>query len=91
MQAFHAMPWRAMLGRWLRRRATISVAATAPRHRWAHGCVLALVAVFIAARTLAADITVEASVESPDVVYNQAFILTIAIQGAQNVSPPSLY
>src|SRR5262249_54658844 len=37
------------------------------------------------------DISVEATVESNDAVYNQAFVFTIAINGAQNVSPPSLY
>jgi tetratricopeptide (TPR) repeat protein len=55
-------------------------------------CTLAVVIVLIAARGFAsADITVEATVESNDVVYNQAFIFTITIDGAQNVSPPGLY
>ena len=55
------------------------------------GCLwLALIA-FGAGRVLAADVSVDATVDSPDVVYNQAFILTITVNGAQNVSPPGLY
>src|SRR5512144_3120524 len=91
MHAFHAMPWRAMIGRWSRRSGALSVATMAARARWFTYGALALIAVIVATRAAAADITVEATVGSPDVVYNQAFILTIAIEGAQNVSPPSLY
>lgn len=53
-------------------------------------CALALLALFCAGRA-PADITVDASVESTDVVFNQAFVFTITINGAQNVSPPALY
>ena len=42
-------------------------------------------------RALAADISVEATVESNDVVFNQPFFFTITINGAQKVSPPALY
>jgi tetratricopeptide (TPR) repeat protein len=55
-------------------------------------CTLVAVVILIAAHGFAsADITVDATVESNDVVFNQAFIFTITIDGAQNVSPPSLY
>jgi tetratricopeptide (TPR) repeat protein len=47
--------------------------------------------VLIAGRALAADISVEATVENNDVVINQPFFFTITINGAQNVSPPALY
>jgi tetratricopeptide (TPR) repeat protein len=40
---------------------------------------------------LAADISVEASVDNPDVVLHRPFYFTITINGAQNVSPPALY
>ena len=44
-----------------------------------------------AGRAYAGDVTVDATVESNDAVFNQAFIFTITINGAQNVSPPALY
>src|SRR5262249_49173419 len=36
------------------------------------------------------DISVEATVESNDVMVNQAFVFTIAVEGAQNVPAPRL-
>ena len=42
-------------------------------------------------RLRADDVTVEATVDSNDAIYNQAFVFRITINGAQNVSPPSLY
>ncbi len=59
------------------------------------GCVLAAhrcggAASPVCAALAAADVTVEATVESNDVVFDQPFIFTIAVDGAQNVSPPSL-
>ena len=53
--------------------------------------VLALLAMLLAGRAAAADISVDATVESNDVVFNEAFIFTITVNGAQNVSPPALY
>lgn len=47
-----------------------------------------ILALCIAASTARADVSVQATVESNDVVVNQAFILTIVVEGAQNVSPP---
>lgn len=85
------MPWRAPRRRHRadRQRRIPTPAPTARRPR---KLVAPLVlALLVAARVGAAEITVEASVESPDVVFNQAFVLTIAVNGAQNVSPPSLY
>jgi tetratricopeptide (TPR) repeat protein len=54
-------------------------------------CATLLLALLMTARAGAADVTVEATVENQDVVINQAFVLTIAVKGAQNVSPPALY
>lgn len=51
----------------------------------------ACLALFSAAPAAAADISVEATVENNEVVLNQPFFLTIAVKGAQNVSPPALY
>jgi tetratricopeptide (TPR) repeat protein len=47
--------------------------------------------VLIAGRVAAADVAIEATVESNDVVINQPFFFTITVNGAQNVSPPALY
>ena len=63
---------------------------TMPR-RLLLGCVLALCAVVPAGRPAVADISVDATVESNDVVVNDPFIFTITVNGAQNVSPPALY
>jgi tetratricopeptide (TPR) repeat protein len=53
------------------------------------GGLLALGVVLLAGRA-PAQVTVEATVDSTDVVFNKAFVLTIAINGAQNVSPPAI-
>ena len=54
------------------------------------GCTLAMLALLVAARATA-DVSVDATVESNDVTINEAFIFTITVNGAQNVSPPALY
>ena len=53
---------------------------------------LALAVGWLAPAARAADpISVEATVESNDAVVNQSFVFTIAVNGAQNVSPPAIY
>jgi tetratricopeptide (TPR) repeat protein len=59
------------------------------RRRGRIGCALALLVALIGG-TAAAEVSVEATVESNDVVVNQAFVFTIAIEGAQNVPAPRL-
>jgi tetratricopeptide (TPR) repeat protein len=53
--------------------------------------VLVLVAVLAPPAAAADPVSVEATVESSDAVVNQSFVFTITVNGAQNVSPPSIY
>jgi hypothetical protein len=58
---------------------------------WRFGGLLVLIALLIAGRAFAADVTIEATVDSTDVAVSQPFTLTITVVGVQNVSPPGLY
>src|SRR5215471_3922310 len=66
-----------------------SGAPTRSFHRWV--LVVVPLVLLLAGRLRADDVTVEATVDSNDAVFNQAFVFTITINGAQYVSPPSLY
>jgi len=61
------------------------------RRRGALQIALGLLGALLVRAPAAADVSVNASVERDTVVVNQAFVLTIVVEGAQNVSPPSLY
>jgi tetratricopeptide (TPR) repeat protein len=50
-----------------------------------------LIALFFTGRALAADVSVQATVDTTDVLLGESFNLTIGIEGVQNVSPPGLY